>query len=217
MTRSLWPCAALLAVAAFHLSALADVIPPQAAEISKRLAANPRAFDRSDEYCNGKKVADACTLPGNLFAGGGEGVCKNDTTRWSTSIDLTCVREGNTVIERKLPEGGFVDSKWHCRDAGKLGSNGLPEPSPWNCTPTVPTPRDQFCAGKETGAACTVQLRYQGRQEEFPGICKEEQQSQEFYYQGPQSRTRQVIQCQPPESLPPRTYTPATWWQKLTQ
>lgn len=217
MTRSLWPCVTLLAIAAFHLPALADLIPPQAAEIAKRLADNPRAFDRSDEYCKGKKVADACTLPGNLFAGGGEGICKNETTRWSTSIDLTCVRGGTAVIERKLPEGGFVHDASLCRDAGKLDSKGIPEPSQWNCTPVVPTPQDQFCAGKEVGAACTVQLRYQDRQEEFPGVCKVEVQSYNFYYQGPRTATRQVVQCQPPESLPPRTYTPATWWQKLTQ
>jgi hypothetical protein len=217
MTRSFWPCVVLVLAAAFHLPALADLIPPQAAEAAKRLEKNPRAFDRTDEYCKGKKVADACTLPGNAFAGGGEGVCQNNTVRWPTTIDLTCVREDTVVIERKLPKGGFVNDTSLCSDAGKIDSNGIPEPSRWNCSPIVPTPRDQFCAGKEVGAACTVQLRNQDRQEEFPGVCKEEVQSYSFYYQGQRTATRKVVQCESPESLPPRTYAPASWWQKLTQ
>jgi hypothetical protein len=209
--------AAILAVAAVHLPALADLISPEGVPAAKRLANNPRAFDRSDEYCKGKKVSDACTMPGNLFAGGGDGVCKNELNRRSYTIDLLCEREDNTIIERKLPEGGFVNDASLCRDAGKVESDGSSTPSPWNCKPTVPTPRDQFCAGKEVGAACTVQLLYQGRQEEFDGVCKEEVQSRSFYYQGPRTVTRQVVQCQSPEALPPRTFTPATWWQKLTQ
>jgi hypothetical protein len=97
-TPSLRLRAALVLAAAFHLPAQADLLPPQAVEAAKRLADNPCAFDRTYEYCKGKKVADACTLPGNLFAGGGEGVCKNQLTRWASTIDLNCVRDGDAVI-----------------------------------------------------------------------------------------------------------------------
>lgn len=210
------PAMLALTTAAVGLPALADVLPPEAANAMKRLLDNPRAFDRTDEYCKDKTVGEACVLPGNTFAGGGEGVCKNEFNRAEAVIDLSCVRE-RAVIDRKLPEGGFVNDEYLCREVVQAQRDGVPMPSEWNCTPLKTPPRDQFCAGKDPGAACTVALLYQGVREQFPGVCKEETQTQGFYYQGHRKATRQVVQCQPREPLPPRSYTPVGWWQKLMQ
>ncbi|MBO9538078.1 hypothetical protein [Herbaspirillum sp.] len=218
----LWFRAAILATAAFSLPTLADVIPPQAAEAAKRLAQNPNAFDRADQYCKDKKVGNACSIPGNPFAGGGEGICRNELNRNSSTIDLNCERATSPIIERGLPSGGFLADDTLCSAyATDTYSNGIPikktlPMSELTCTPG-PVLKDRFCADKENGAACTVELQSGGKKQEFPGVCKQEVESISLYFQGRRKASRMVLACQPPDDLPPRTYTPATWWQKLTQ
>jgi len=216
-THSLSRAAMLAAaLASCTVPALADLIPPEAEAAAKRLRANPKAFDRTDEYCTDKKVGEACTIPGSAFAGGGEGVCKNDLNRAGT-IDLSCKREGFMNIDRKYPEGGFVADATICRELEQRKRENTPYPPEWNCTPLDPTPTDQFCAGKAVGAACTVTLSYLGKPEQAQGVCKHDLQQQGFYYQGRRTLSRLVIECQPAEALPERKYTPVGWWQKLMQ
>lgn len=194
--------------------ATADVLPPQAASAAERLRSNPRAFDRFDNFCAGKKSGDACVIPGTAFAGGGKGRCENDINRKIYTIDLHCVREGYVDIERQLPEGGFVHDADLCRGAA---THDAEEPAPkWNCTPLTPTPTDPFCKGKSVNSACTVELTYKGALQRDEGVCKEIVESERFYYQGHREATRKVIQCMPKEEVT-RSFTPASWWQKLLQ
>lgn len=199
------------------LPAGADLIPPEAAPAALRLHKNPKAFDRVDNFCKRKRVGDACSIPGGAFAGGGEGMCRNDLNRTTLTIDLSCVREGQVTIDRKLPAGGFVNDSELCSDAARSAAGDDPSSHPeWNCTPTVPTAADQFCTGKAIGSACTVELTYQGRREQHQGVCSQVFETEHFYYQGRRTATRQVIRCDP-ATVTPRSYAPATWWQKLTQ
>lgn len=200
----------------------ADLIPPEVGEAQDRLRANPMAYDRVDEFCDGKKPGAGCTITGTTFSGGGEGVCTNFVNRHQApiAIDMSCVRNGEVRIERKLPEGGFVNnsdlckrSENECRLRKKVpGGPGCP--SRWNCKPMVPTPADQFCKGKAIGSSCTVELTYQGNNELHAGICREIVETEGFYYQGHRTATRQVISCEPPPAAA-RTFTPASWHQKL--
>ncbi|WP_255990114.1 hypothetical protein [Chitinolyticbacter albus] len=203
---ALWAC--------YCGQAAADVLPPQAASAAERLRNNPKAFDRYDNFCAGKKSGDACVIPGTAFAGGGNGRCDNDINRKTYTIDLHCVREGYVTIERQLPEGGFVHDEQLCRSKAAHESE---EPAPkWNCTPLTPTPSDAFCKGKSINSACTVELTYKGALQRDEGVCKEIVETERFYYQGRREATRKVIQCMPKEEFT-RSFTPASWWQKLLQ
>ena len=205
-------------LAGAHTSALADVLPPQAIDAVTRLKDNPNAYDRVDDFCNGKKKGDACTLPGNLFEGGGEGRCINELNRSTFTLDMSCQRPGSVVIERGLPDEGFLHDDDLCRQQAKeqATENGAPTTARWNCKPLDPMPTDRFCRGKAVGSACTVELRYQGQRSQADGTCQQFTEKQGFYYQGRRIMTREVIRCEPPRTVT-RTFTPATWWQKLTQ
>lgn len=188
--------------------AQADLLPPPAESAMKRLDRNRNAFDRTDQFCAGKFRGDACTIPGSRLAGGGDGVCQNEINRSTFSIDLYCKREGLAVIQRGLPEGGFVAEPALCAEAQA--------PHPWNCTPLPEIPADRFCQGKSVGQSCTVDMGYDGTPEQHQGVCREETQREGFYYQGRRVATRQVILCTAPEDIE-RVYRKATWLEKLRQ
>lgn len=204
--------------AAVYLPAYADVLPPQALDAATRLKDNPNAYDRVDNFCNGKKKGDACMLPGNLFEGGGEGTCVNEINRSTYVLEMSCQRPGSVYLDRKLPEEGFVHDEGLCRQQAQeqAAAGGASVPSRWNCKPLDPMPADRFCQGKAVGNACSVELRYQGKFSQADGTCQQVTEKQGFYYQGRRLMTRDVIRCEPLRTVT-RTYTPATWWQKLTQ
>lgn len=208
----------LISTALLCLPAAADLLPPQAHEAAMRLRANPDAFDRIDNFCSDKKRGDACTIPGSVLAGGGEGVCKNELNRSTFTIDLSCEREGRVAIDRKLPEGGFVHDDSLCRQQAKEAASGNVPPgeSRWNCAPLDPMPADRFCQGKAAGNACAVELRYQGTTQTHEGVCKQVREFSGFYYQGRRTATREVIRCEP-ETAVTRTFSPVSWWKKLLQ
>lgn len=203
------------------LSASADMISPEVQRAQERLQANPNVYDRVDDYCKDKKPGAVCSIPGNTFAGGGEGICKNAFNPWKSTIDLSCVRKGEVWIDRKLPEGGFVnDSNLCAREKdedcgfGKKIPGGPECPSRWNCKPMNPTPADQFCKNKNVGSSCTVELIYQGKTERHDGICSMIVETERFYYQGHREATRNVIRCEPPP-VAPRNFSPVSWHKKL--
>ncbi len=192
-------------------TASADLISPAVQSARDRLSANPNTYDRVDNFCTGKKPGGACLIAGSTFAGGGEGTCRNNINTETSTIDLTCVRNDEVLIDRKLPAGGFVYDPELCR-LGEDKESG----QKWDCKPMVPTPADQFCKGKGLGSRCMVELTYRGRTEQHSGTCKQVTETEKFYFWGYRTATRQVIRCEPPP-VPPRTYTPASWRQKLLQ
>lgn len=193
------------------IPASADLISPEVQSARDRLRANPNTYDRVDNFCTGKKPGDACSISGSTFAGGGDGSCSNSINKTTSTIDLTCVRNGEVWIDRRLPDGGFVNDPELCK-MGEDKESG----QKWDCKPMVPTPADQFCKGKSLGGRCTVELTYRGRTEQHNGTCKQVTETEKFYFWGYRTATRQVIRCEPP-LVPPRTYTPASWRQKLLQ
>jgi hypothetical protein len=211
----------LLLLAVCSICARADMISPDVERARERLKNNPNVYDRVDDYCKDRKPGAVCSIPGPTFAGGGEGVCRNEYSSSSPTIDLSCVRSGEVQIDRKLPDGGFVHDASLCsrpkdKDCG-FGKEipGGPEcPSRWNCKPMKPTPADQFCRSKGVGSACTVELIYLGRSERHEGICTIIVETERFYYQGHREAKRDVIRCEPPP-VAPRNYSPVSWQQKL--
>lgn len=188
--------------------AVADVIPnPFETRLPERLADNPRVYDRVDNFCTGKKIGEACSVPGDVFAGGGEGVCLNKivsediTLRYGT-IDLLCVQNNPPVYDRKLP----------C-DPVEEGTEAHPITV---CKYMTPPPADQFCANKKLGDACSVSFSYQGNAEQREGICalSKEVIAEKAHYGA--DLTRPVVLCSPP-TVVERTYVTIPWWKKLFQ
>lgn len=203
----------ILTAALYFTTALAsaDLLPPGAIEAGQRLRDHPGAFDRSDNFCEGKQAGASCVIPGPLLVGGGAGICRNDINRNLGLIDLSCNRSDTVDVDRKLPEAGFVYDADLCRMKDASG-NPLR-----NCTPLVPAPSDQFCAGKEVGASCSVSFRYQGKTEQQVGVCKSQLQTFSFYQMGRRTASREVVLCQPAEEATERSYKAVGWWQKLWQ
>ncbi len=188
----------------------ADLLPPQALDAAQRLLKNPAAFDNVDSFCDGKKPGAACTLPGNTFAGGGAGLCKNELNRSTFLIDMTCQRLASVfVVEPELPEGGFVVEPMLC-------NNGLDFGPQFTCTPLTPAPTDRFCKDKKLAQACTVELSNDGKKEKFAGICRQVTEKAGFYFQGRRTANREVIRCQPPQTVQ-HTLRRVGTLQKLTQ
>lgn len=209
-------CLVFLLMAIPHF-ALADLISPEMAQARDRLKANPNLFDRYDRYCADKRPGDACTIPGNTLAGGGNGKCNNEINARLSTIDLTCERAGIVKIDRKLPAGGFVNDESLCRAKAKAATEvEKKETEQWNCAPLQPVPADRFCVGKAVGSSCTVELVYWGNTEHNEGICKTMTEVEGFYYQGRRVAKREVIRCEP-DQIAPHEYTPVNWWQKLKQ
>jgi len=201
----------LLLLSCSCLPGRADVVPPEQAAAKIRLYDNPNAYDRVDNFCKGKKNGATCSISGSTFSGGGEGICTSAVDRENASIDLSCIRKGEVDIDRKLPEGGFVNDSYLCQ-MGEDKQTG----QKWNCKPASPTPADRFCQHQPVGGRCTVELTYQGKLERHEGICRQMTETKNFYYMGRRTATREVIRCEPPETAT-RVYTPASWWQKLFQ
>lgn len=190
------------------LQAHADLISPRVGDARHRLRENPNTFDQTDNYCKGKKPQAPCVVAGSAFAGGGEGTCASDINDRGV-IELSCVRNDEITIERKLPEGGFVADEDVCGHYG-----GEMDGQKYNCTPLNPVPADQFCTGRPVGGACTAELTYKGQKEKHAGICRKVTETEEYYHWGHRTMTRDVIRCEPP-SIPERTYTPVSWTEKL--
>ncbi len=189
--------------------AYADLLPPGAEDAIRRFEKNRKAFDRVDQFCTDKAPGDACMVAGSRLAGGGPGTCRSEVNRASFTIDLSCRREGVLVIQRGLPEGGFVAEADLCK--------GDDVSRPWNCTPLATVPVDRFCQGKALNQACTVSLDYNGAPEQQEGICRQVTEREGFYHQGRRIATRQVVLCDAPEQPAARIYRDVPWYQKLRQ
>lgn len=190
------------------LPASADLLRPGVESARERLRANPDTYDRVDNFCSGKQPGASCTIPGTTFSGGGEGACKSIIGQYETLIDLTCIRNAEAVIDRKLP-GRLPDGKFGESSLCKDMVRGVEA----DCESMGQIPYDQFCKGKNIGSRCTVELRYQDKIEHHEGICKEITEY-EFYSRRYNTRSRRIVSCEPPP-VAPHTYTPVSWWQKI--
>lgn len=189
--------------------AQADLLPPGSEDAVKRLQKNPKAFDRTDQFCMDKAPGDACTISGSRLAGGSRGICSNEINRTNLTIDLSCNQQGFMNIDRGLPKGGFVAAPEICANGGM--------PDIWNCTPLPSTPVDRFCQGKSVNESCVVSMTYDGVAEKHEGICREVTQREGFYFRGRQMATRQVVLCDGLDTPAVRAYQDVPWFKKLWQ
>lgn len=203
---------ALGAALVLAATAAADVLPPQAAEAAQRLRSNPNAFDRTDQFCADKRPGDACAIPGSMLANGGAGECRNAIDRRSFTIDLYCARTASIVIERGVPDGGFMVDARTCASFA-----GQPLPEGLTCTPPTAMPVDRFCTGKDVGASCTAELRQDGAATIEAGRCTVSEEVRDFYMRGRGQATRQLVLCAALEAPIERVFTAVPWFQKLLQ
>jgi len=194
------------------LPASADLISPGVRIAAERLRDNPNTYDRVDNFCNGKKVSAPCSIPGTTFSGGGDGICRSAVNQDESTIDMSCVRNGEAQIDRQLPQGGFVREDLCLNGVFENAERG--RNMRWSCKPTLPTPSDQFCTGKSIGARCTVKLHYQDKNEQHEGTCKKITETESYYQRGHRTAKRDVIRCEPPSAVV-RSFAPASWRQKL--
>jgi hypothetical protein len=199
--------------------ARADVLPPDLAAIYLKARENPKAYDRADQFCDGRSIGSPCEIPGNPFEGGGSGHCTQDINSASRSLDALCKLDDPPLIDRQTPEGGFQVSKELCDMASKnpdLASNLRSMDVRCDLPPATLTP-DRFCQGRKPGDACQVQLRQADRNLSFAGRCTEETQERRFYIYGNRYKQRQVLLCQPehPVIRDYRRSSPPGWLKKL--
>lgn len=202
---------AYLFLICYCATAWADVISMEAFSAQERHSKNPNIYDRADSFCKGKKPKSACTIPGAISSGGGNGVCTNGLeNRHSVSIDMVCITTGELFIDRKLPDGGYVADSTFCKDG--VNKEGFPRV---DCKPLNPTPKDRFCKEKNIGNPCNIEFTYNNKQLTEAGVCKVVVETvAPYYYQGYHKDSRTVIQCEAP-ALPERIMTPASWFDKL--
>ena len=163
----------------------ADLIVPEVAQAQQRFTDNPTIFDQTDQFCTDKGIDAACTLPGTVFEGGGNGQCKRELT--DLKISLQCQRTESVEIERQIPETFSVE-------------------------PPFPKVTDRFCTKKKAGDKCSVNLNHAGKEETYDGVC-EENRDEQGYRLRPQVRL--VLSCEPVKKLPARVYTPVSAVKKL--
>ena len=197
-------------------SACADLISPRLADARSRLHANPDTYDQVDQYCSGLKRDAACSLPGNAFEGGGPGVCKTDINN-NAAIEMVCVQKAQVVLDRQIPDGGYVADDRLCEPyRAALASSALLPKLPWNCAPPAKALTDQFCRSAAAGEACTASVSVDGSPERHPGVCTSVLQTENFYHQGRRQATRIVLMCMPASKVA-REFSQANWLQKLKQ
>lgn len=207
----------LLILVCLCAPALGDVLPPQAADMAERYRSNPKAFDRTDAWCEGRGVAAACIIPGNAFEGGGVGTCEREIHRSDFKIDLLCSLQAPPRIDRAIPEGPWrADTQWceqaavHEPSAQAINGQGLVCSEPQIVS-------DRFCVGLKPTQTCEAEVSMNGSAARFKGVCTEQKQSRGIYYQGRRTLTRPVLTCEPEQRLPSPVLKPVSAWRKLLQ
>lgn len=214
-TKAIALCVALLLPQV--TPAWADVLPPQAADVSERYRNNPKAFDRNDQWCDGRSVGDACSIPGNPLEGGGAGECQRNVHRSDFQIDLLCAVRPTPAIDRDMPDGSWRASASLCAQASKYPSTGETLRSQgWACD-AQPVVVDRFCKGRTVGDRCTAQVRVGETVQAVDGVCKAGLDTQSSYFQGRITLTRDTVTCQGQNPMPERVLQPVSAWRKLFQ
>lgn len=212
--KRILPC---LLILGWHVLASADVLPPQAADAAERFRNNPGAFDRTDQWCEGKRVDGACQVDGNAFEGGGPGICERDLNRRDYQIDLHCVVKPAPRIERAIPDGPWQADADVCALAARSDSVAQTVRSQgWACT-EPPVLSDRFCKGVEAGQRCVAEVSLGDRVQRFDGVCRRQLDTKGTYFQGRRTLTRPVVSCEPEHPAPAATLKPVSAWRKLFQ
>ncbi len=205
------------ALLAWQLVAHADVLPPQAADAAERFRNNPGAYDRTDEWCEGRRVDAACQITGNAFEGGGPGICERDLNRRDYQIDLRCVLKPTPRIERAIPDGPWQADADVCALAARSDSAAQTvRAQGWLCA-EPPVLADRFCKGVEVGQRCVAEVPIDGRVQRFDGVCSRQLDTKGTYFQGRRTLTRPVVSCEPEHPVPASTLKPVSAWRKLFQ
>lgn len=202
------------AVALISPDAGADVIPPGVREAEQRLRDNPKAFDRVDQFCAGRAIGAACSIPGDALSGGGAGICRNGLDATRTHIDLKCQRRATVTIDRGLPSGGYTLPAHVCADPE--GAEVARREGHGCARPAQPL-QDRFCAGLAVGTVCEATLVVDGKAVRNKGVCaRVTEPAPRFYFRGWQVAQREVLQC---VSAKPVVHDlkPLSWWQKVRQ
>ena len=195
----------------------ADLLPPQAAGMAERFTSNPNAFDRSDAWCEDRRVGARCEIPGNAFEGGGTGLCERYAHRVDFQIDLLCALKPLPRIERDFPVGPWQADASLCELAAHSESTAESlHGQGWVCT-EPPLVADRFCTGRVAGQACVAEIMLESRSERFDGFCQRQIETQRAYYQGRKELMRPTLQCLPERAAPPAVLKPVSAWRKLFQ
>lgn len=210
--RHLAVCTLLLAAATG--SALADVLPLEAMHAEQRFREHPRAYDRADQWCAGKRLGAACALPGSAFAGGGAGTCERRIAHPGYTIDLVCHRDEEPHVDHALPDGPWQGDAQLCAHPDNSEYQQALRNENAICTPPAPV-SDRFCRDKAVGDACTVELTLAGARRQEQGVCGATVATQRYYFQGHREVTRPIVLCTPATPLPAPQYTPVGFWRKL--
>ena len=196
-------------LSAFAGTVSADVIPFEVEEAEKRFDTNPKAYERVDQYCINKKINETCSVPGNLFEGGGVGKCERELKSERDYISLTCTLQNSVTIHRQIPDGEFRYDDSICRSLLKVYSCKEP-----------PIVTDQFCRLKKVDETCTIELTSDGYvPEKFQGVCKINIQEKHYWEHRREYRTatRRILTCDPAQPTPQRVYTEVNTLEKLKQ
>lgn len=208
--RHLLALALLLAAA----PALADVLPLEAMHAEQRFREYPKAYDRTDQWCEGKRLGAACALPGTPLQGGGAGTCARRIATPGYTIDLVCRRDEEPRVDYALPHGPWQGDEQICSRPDNPEYQQALRNENAGCTPPAPA-HDRFCRDKAAGEACTVELTLGERRLQEAGVCTASTQTQRYYFQGHREVSRPVVLCSPPASAPAPRYAPVGFWRKL--
>lgn len=185
--------------------ARADVISPEASEAQSRFRDSPGAYDRTDQYCRGHGIDEACRIPGTPLQGGGRGTCRREIDDGDQQINLVCTLEPLPQIRRELPEGAWRADQELCT-AGTDASYVCEEPE---------VVADRFCRGRAEGQACSAEVAVGAQRGEHAGVCRLGREYRSPYFRGRRSVSRPVLTCEAATPLPAREWFPLSWWQKL--
>jgi hypothetical protein len=200
----------ILLLICYCVVVLADVLPFGGSHRPKEDRSQD-SYAWVDSFCKGKKIQAECTISGPIPSGGGKGVCEVN----NKTAKLTCVRSAEPIIDRQLPDGGYVADSTFCKDGLNILNSPIGRSK--NCKPLKITPVDRFCKGKTVGRPCAIEFTYNGKQMSSEGVCKQVvEMSEPYNFFGERRDQRVVIKCES-KPLPERTMTPVDWLEKLRQ
>jgi|GEM_PF-6017221 len=180
------------------VSLLAGALPAMADipnyELNKRFAENPNTYDTVDKYCDGKKPDEACTIPGDKLAGGGEGACRRNALRYEGIIEMRRTLSSNVLIDRAIqPASPSNCPAGSPKGEIKDGMIACGEVKFWQV--------DRFCSSKKLHERCVADVNLEGKAGQFNGSCEMGATYEHGRYSGDFS-----ILCQSPTQLDAKTH-----------
>lgn len=198
-------------------TAMADTLPPQPPDLTQRFQNNPGAFDRYDQWCDGRQVNQDCQIPGSAIEGGGAGQCQRVIPPGALQIDLLCVLKLQPTIVRGLPDHPWRADDSMCEQAKISPATAeVLTSNKWTCG-ELPKVADQFCTGLQARQRCTLAFSLEGKALSQVGVCTPELETGSGYYMGRRILRRTSLLCQPAHRAPATVLKPVSAWRKLRQ